>query len=550
MGFLATLARQIKNKDDDEALEIISRRTGINPPLPAPSRGIVSVGNDPTPPAPATILPMPNRMNMAGLGPPPGTPEYAIGEMEDVARQQAQMQPDLTNASIGPTGSIVGARYPVRVPAIPAPSRTAAAVEAQPEPIVSGPYVPPPMGRVRVGETYEGMNPTQQAQARLRALRGAAPESKVRDTGTGYEILPPQKTGRLKAAGKGFLQLLGAGAPFGIGGMGGSGLVGAIQGAINPGTVDARGRAMEIAGAENQLARAQGLDAQGIQNETRRIQNLSQVAGLQNDALDRELDQDKELRVEWQQGLNNIGELQKRQEQLDPSSAPYAAAEDAIKQEATRLAKRTGRSVTVIPGNRRINKLPHLQIDGQVIQQQHDGSWKAIYGSPKQGTEDTNADLKSEYEWQTKNTENEAKRTAAMQEATSYEATATDHQQKVQAAAKEVSRLDGLLTKLQPTIPGIGPNPEYATLKAQRDQFERVQNTEQAKMDAAYKQANEKKAEAQKYPTLPAPPKRARRGNSTTGQKLSKSAWEAANPGKDWNLAVQAAQQRGIPIVP
>lgn len=547
MGFLSTLARQIKDKDDDEAMDIISRRTGINPPLPAPARKFVSVGDDPTPPPPATILPMPNRVNLASLGPPPGTGEYAINEMEDVLRSQQQYQPDLSNATFNEAGTISGARYPARAPALPMPTRTVATAEGVPPPPAGALPMPERMPRVFVGEDYSGMNPTQRATSHLRVLQGAAPESRVRDTGSAYEVEPPQKMSRLKAMGKGFLQLLGAGAPFGLGGMAGSGTVGAIQGLISPGSVQERGRQMEVLGAQEELARAQGLEAQRLQNDARRVQNASQIADLQNKALDRDLEQDQELRTEWKQGLDNIGEMQKRLDLLDPASAQYAAAEAAIKQEAQRLAKRTGRAITVIPGNRNLNKLPTMQIDGEVIQQQHDGSWRSVYGSPKSATDDTNADLKTEHEWRVKNTENEAKRTAATQEAESFIATAEDHQRKVTAARAEVLRIEGLLKGVAQTIPGVGPNAAYTALKAQRDQAERIQNDEQGKMDAAYKQANQKRAEASQYPTLPPPPKRVRRGAGTPppppGVTEASVRAEAKRRGQNEDDAVRRARE-------
>jgi hypothetical protein len=560
MGFLSNLARQIKGKSDDEAMEVIQRRANMSlvppPPadpitLPPPARRVIPMAGTPPPPMPAPTRAAP----AVDIGTPPPADPYSLNAMEDLAGKTRRMMAaaDYSEASMGADGNLTGVKFPTPAPPVPPPTRTTAPVEGIPALPASDAYVPPPMKPTTVGESYEGMSPAQRMATKLRVLRDAAPESKVRDTGSGYEVLPPQRTGRLKAAGRGFLQLLSAGAPFGIAGMGGSGMVGAIQGAINPRSVDERGRAMDIYGTENELARTQGLETQQIQNEARRVQNVSAIAGLQNQALDRQLNEDKELRTEWQQGLNNIGELQKRQEQLDPAGPQYAAAEQAIQKEAERLSKRTGRTITVIPGNPRVNKLPHITIDGEVIQQQRDGGWKKIYGTPKSDTEDTNADQKAEYEWQTKNAENEAKRTAAAQEAAALEATATNHQQKVTTAAAEVSRIMQAMQGIPATIPGVGPNPQYEALKNQREQAERTQNDEQRKMDAAYEKLNEKKAEAAKYPTMPPPPKRARRGSAATGnvvQKLSKSAWEASHPGGDWNAAQAEANRRKIPIIP
>src|SRR6185295_18089420 len=111
------------------------------------------------------------------------------------------------------------------------------------------------------------------AAARVRALHDADPTSKVTDTGHGYEIQPPEKMSRLRAMWEGFKQLLPVGAQSGIGGMIGAGTVGAIQGGISPGTIQKRGRAMETARAENELARTRELESQGLENDSRRIQN-------------------------------------------------------------------------------------------------------------------------------------------------------------------------------------------------------------------------------------------------------------------------------------
>jgi hypothetical protein len=549
MGFLAKLARQIQNKDDDEAMDIIQRRAGLSlgpsadtvspAPLPPPARR--SVPMDENPAAIAPPVPAPTRLPMGDLGPPPGTPEYGIDQMEQLLRNQPVG--DYSNATVGPDGNIAGIRYPARAPVVPPPSRAAISPEAMADPIATGPYIPPPMARVAVGENYDPHNATQRARARLRALQTSAPESKITDTGTAYEIAPPQRMGRGEAFGRGFLQLMGAGGPT-LGGTAGAGIVGGIQGLISPGTVQKRQRAMETAGAENELARAQGLETQGLENERRRVQNVAQIADLQNDSLKRQLEEDEGLRVEWQQGINNIGELQKRLDQLDPQSATYGDAEKAIQQEAERLAKRTGRSVVVVPGNKKLNKLPHITIDGEVIQQQHDGSWKSIYGTRKQDNTDANADQKAEYEWQTKNVENEAKRTASQQEAQSFTATAEDHQRKVTAAAAEVSRITGLMNGIPPTIPGVGPNPEYETLKNQREQWEQTQKTEQGKMDSAYAKAREKQGEAAKYPTLPAPPKRSRQSTTTPYAGRTMSAANLARYAKDKGLTEDEARRQ------
>src|SRR6185295_5762678 len=104
------------------------------------------------------------------------------------------------------------------------------------------------------------------------------------------------------AAGRGFLTLMGAGADRGVGGMMGSGLFGAILGAIAPGRIQKMQRAREIAQARGEYGQQLGLDEQQLQNDTRRVQNARAVADMQNDADDRDLKMSQEQRVEWQQG--------------------------------------------------------------------------------------------------------------------------------------------------------------------------------------------------------------------------------------------------------
>lgn len=568
MGFLSNLARKIVNKDDDEALAVLGReQQKMRPPLrlapqpadvasapilPAPRR------IDPTtmglPPAPGTVVPMPNRIPPIDIGPPPARdPEGVLAGMERLATESAatMADADYSNATVGPDGNLTGLRFPTRAPMVPPPTRTVAPVEGVPEAITPTTPLPTKPPRVMVGETYKGMNPVQQSATRLRVLRSAAPESKVRDTGEAYEVEPPKQMSRLKAIGKGFLQTMLAGAPYGLGGMIGAGTVGAVQGGISPGRVARVGRAREIAEAENQQARALGLETEQLQNDSRRVANARSLAeyGMAQDQ--HALEMDRETRIEWQQGLQNIDQMQKAQAKLDPKTRDYAAATEAIQKEAARLSRRTGRTVSVIPGNPRLNELPRLQVDQQIVQMQPDGSWKAVFGSPKSDTTDENADLEAGYKWQVANSQNEAKRAAAVQEAAAFESAAADHQKKVTAAYNEIKNIEAQMKQVE--LKAVGPTPAYDILKQQLDTSQKIMADEQRKMDEAYKQAGTKKAEAAQYPTLPPPPKRARRSaaaNTGGVQKLSKSAWIASHPGEDWNAAMQEANRRQIPIIP
>lgn len=546
MAYFSSPARKLKKRDDEDDDEVARP----NPILPEPRR--LTLVDTPPPPMPITpIVAPPTRVNLDALGPAPGTEEYAINQMEGVAKNLRDYMAtgDYSNATIGPDGNIIGARFPVRAPAIPEPRMTSVTPTGVPEPPpMAGPLDTAPK-RVFVGEDYRQMNPTQRAAARLRVLQGAAPESKVTDTGSSYEVAPPEKMGRAAGAGRGFLTLMGAGADRGVGGMMGSGLFGAILGAIAPGRIQKMLRARELHQAQGEYANQLGLDEAQLQNESRRIANLRSVAELQNQEDDRDLKMSQEQRVEWNQGLSNISEMQKQQTLLDPKSAEYAAASKAIQQEAERLSKKTGRTVTVIPGNPKLNQLPRLQSDGQIIQQQYDGTWKPVYGTPTSEVTADNADQEAIYKWQRDNAENEAKRTAANSAAADLIAAAEDHQRKVTTIAGQISNLDAQMAKIGKRDPALGP------LQRQRQQLKEAQETEQKAMDESYRKAREHQSEAMKYPTLLPPPKRVRRnsqqGTATpAGQSLSKSAWLQSHPGGDWNAAVTEAQKRNIPIIP
>lgn len=537
VGFLSNRAKKIVNKDDDEAAEVL-RRT-----LPPPTRSVDTSGMPPPPAGNVIPFPPPTRAPINVGEPPPSADPYGLNAMEGLL--QNQPIPNLSNATVGPTGEIVGARYPTRAPALPPPTRTSMPVEGMPEPPVTGPVTAPPMPRVMVGERYKGMSPTRKAQTRLGVLQSADPSSKVKDTGEGFEVLPPQRMGRAAGAGRGAIELMGAGAKHGLGGMLGADLFGLGLGAIAPGRVQKMMRDREIGTAQQDYAHNLGLDSAQLQNESRQVANMTGLARLEDADQDRALTMNREVRLEHQQGLSAIDEMLKRQSVLDPRSAEYASATAAIAQEAERLSKRTGRKVTVIPGNPKLNQLPRMEVDGQIIQQQHDGNWQPVYGSPKASTDDDNADLKANYEWQTKNVENEAKRTASIQESEALISEAQNRQQKVSEIAGQISVLDQKMSGMSSRDPALGP------LKRQREQLKQSQASEQKGMEDAYRKANERRAEAAKYPTMPPPPKRVRRAsNKAGGMSLSKSAWQQSHPGGDWNAAAAEAARRQIPVIP
>jgi hypothetical protein len=521
MGFLSNLARQIVDTDDDDkAAEIIRRNT-----MPPPPRQPIVVSDGPPPPGASMPPPKPYISETSLGGPPPGTTEYNIDELD---RMWHNMMPP----------------PPTTAPNVPEPSTTSITPAGEPPPIVTGTYMPPPPN-VYVGREYKGMSPTQKAATHLQVLQSAAPESKVTDTGSTYEVEPPKKMGRAEGAGKGLLTLLTAGAQYGIGGMAGAGLYGLGLGLADPTQIQKIKRHREISQAQQEYATNLGMDEAALQNQTRQITNAATLAHLEDADQDRAIKMNEELRQEYKEGLSNIENMQKRQALLDPHSAQYKAAEAAIQQEADRVSKRTGRKVTVIPGNPALNQLPHVELDGEMLQLQHDGSWMKVYGSSKSAVEDANADQHATYQWQVKNAENAAKRNAAMQDASSFESAAADHQKKVTAAAASIKSIEDQMKQVQ--VRAVGPTPQYDILKQQLETQQRIMSDEQRKMDEAYKSAESKKAEAAQYPDMPPPPQRVRRGAS---QSLSKSAWLASHPGGDWNVALAEANRRQIPIIP
>ena len=538
MRFFSNLARKVIGKNDDDT-KTPPERTTI---LPPPKRTVDVIG---TPPPVADVLPFPVRAPI-DIGPPPGREDAILATMEQTAADQRTYQPDLSSAIIGPNGEIIGAQYPTRAPALPPPTRPEIPIDGTADPIATTPIPPAPVPPVVLGADYRGLSSTQKAAAKLRTLRDAAPESAVRDTGSGYEILPPERMGRGAGAGRGALEMMRAGAPAGPGGMLGASIFGSILGAVSPERIQTLRRQREIGTAENEMARTLGLESQALENETRRVTNASRAADLAHDNEDRQFKKDQGARLEYQQGLTNIANMQKAQSLLDPKSAEYAAASQAIQQEAERLSRRTGRTVHVIPGNPTLNQLPRFEIDGQVIQQGYDGQWKPVYGKPRSEQVNEEADLRAQYEWQTKNAENDAKRTSALQEANDLVAEAEDRQRKISALAGQISTLDAQMAKMSTRDPALGP------LKRQRAQLEKQQRDEQSGMDEAYRKAKERQAEAAKYPTMPPPPKRSKKAEATspTGQSLSKSAWEKSHPGGDWKAAEAEANRRGIPIIP
>ena len=539
MGYLSNLAKEVADETDDDKAAAIIRRKVMPPP---PARPIEMV----TPPPPVVpIMPPPTRVPIDAEPPPPLSAEdHAIATMEGLARQSRETlaNADYSSAGVSPAGELTNIRFPTR---LPYPTRPIAP-EGVPEPIATKPITPGPPPRVFVGESHKGMNATQRAATHLRVLQDAAPESRVRDTGEAFEVDPPKKMGRIEGAGKGLLSLLTSGAPYGVGGMAGSGIFGAILGAVNPRGVQKIARAGEVGRAQEDYANNLALDQAGLENESRRLANMTGVARLEDADQDRALSLEREINTQYKQGLDTIGDLQKRQQMLDPQSPQYAAAEKAIQEEAAALSKRTGRRVTVIPGNPQLNQLPRMEVDGTAIQQQYDNSWKVIYGTPKSDVDADNADLQANYKWQQENTDNEAKRSAALQEAEALRAEAVDRQSKVTSIATQISTLDAQMAKMSKRDPALGP------LQRQRQQLKEMQATQQKGMEDAYRKADEKKAEAAKYPTMPPPPKRVRRGQSATAatQSLSKSKWLAANPGGDWNAAQAEANRRQIPIIP
>lgn len=349
----------------------------------------------------------------------------------------------------------------------------------------------------------------------LREAMGTAdPESKVRISGDQIDVSPPPMKGALPhrsrwaTAGEAAVNALGSADPdrplYSLG----QGVGAAVTGAVSPRSGAKINRRFDTQRLDNDIAR--GLKVEGAQSDLASADALRRQRELEPILQGHKMEQDAayrnaELELERQKAAGAIGqrEYERRRDALNRESREKISQLDRESRE--RLGGRSGR-------------------------------------------DDSYADQKSEYEWQTKNAENDAKRTAAMQEAQALTATAEDHQKKVSTARTEVLRIDALIKSVPPQIPGVGSNPEYVALKTQRDQAEKIQNDEQNKMDTAYKQANEKKSEAARYPALPAPPKRhmaTAQPPAPPGVTEASVRAEAKRRGQDAEAAVKKAREFG-----
>jgi hypothetical protein len=201
---------------------------------------------------------------------------------EDDLRRRQMMQQALTRGLQRPRaplderlpdGSSVGELLrKVDVPAnaglsIPQPTQPAINVSGIAPPQPNQPVTPLPT-TPRIGYSTAGLTGVDRLIQRRRALEEADPESKVTDSG---EILPPEKTGRLKGLGQGVALAASQYDPahklYGLG----QAIGGGLGGAISPRSSAKSMRRFELGQLDNDLAR--GLKLEGAQVDLERARN-------------------------------------------------------------------------------------------------------------------------------------------------------------------------------------------------------------------------------------------------------------------------------------
>jgi hypothetical protein len=191
-----------------------------------------------------------------------------------------------------------------------------------------GRTVPTQVPQVRIGYNTQGLSGLDKIAERRKALEEADPESKVTDTG---EILPPEKTGRLKGAG--ILALLGAGGSdpnHPLRGLG-QAIGGGIAGAINPRSAAKAQRQFEIRQSDDDYAR--GLKIKEGEAQVGAIDALRRQRETEPEIQQRKFEQEREiqnqkLEIERQKaaGLITKEQAEIKQRELDRQSRENIAA--------------------------------------------------------------------------------------------------------------------------------------------------------------------------------------------------------------------------------
>lgn len=289
-----------KHVSDAAVQDAIARSladTKVNPPLPGPSRIVDTAPVEVAPIVPPTG---PVRVPSVDVGEPPTPMPSYIGNMERAAA--TDYKPNLskgTGASL-----LAGATYPTRNPEIPLPAPLNPVDSNIP---VSPPDAPGAYGpsRVDIGAVKRNAGESDSAyQGRINReyadqLRTAGQDSKVTKTATGVDVAPPKKLGRLAGAFERMRQLAPYGARSGIGGLGGAGLFGFLQGLINPGSAAKGKRREEQAKADQEVTRGENAQIKDLQAATRtaQLQEIKDLPGRREDAK-KELERDN-LRQTW-----------------------------------------------------------------------------------------------------------------------------------------------------------------------------------------------------------------------------------------------------------
>lgn len=382
----------------------------------------------------------------------------------------------------------------------------------QPNQPITGPAASPVLG-----PSIRGMGRLDRDIALRDAMSNADPESRVRIAGDEIDISPPGmkgvgRRGRFATAGEAALNALGSGDPdrplYSLG----QGIGAGVTGLVSPRAGAKINRRFDISRLDNDIAR-------GIQLETAKSGLASAEALRRQREIGPILDAQK---------LESDIEYRNAQLELDRQKAAGVIDQRTYEKERDRLDRE---------------------------------SRERVAGRSRR--DDDYADQKSEYEWQTKNAENEGKRAAVTEQISAMEATANDHLTKRRAADEEISRLtkernaltitreekqeDG--TTKSVTVKASDKDSRVVPILERIEKLKKESEYRQKEADDAFKKRDTLKGEASKYPTLPPPPKRVSAAPpAPPGVTEASVRAEAKKRGADEEAAVRKA--RGFGWIP
>jgi hypothetical protein len=302
---------------------------------------------------------------------------------------------------------------------------------------------------------------------------------------TDLESMPAEKMSRKGGALYGFLRGLATGGLVGGG-------IGALTGAIAP------GRTAELK-HRDQIAKASGKLDTAIERE-------GKLSVIDERRRHPEKEMAAALRAEREKRIANLMTMHGRAGHYNPDD-PSDKASQVIKAQAEAL----GVADQLIPYTGGDKVPPHLVVDDTVYERGPNGDWRPAEGLPRRqmvdvpgygkmtpaqarqadATEGERADRRSE-----RQSETEAQRSAAQQNAAEAERAASDHLGKRRQADEEVSRLQGLLRGLGTVSPD---DPQRIEIEDQIKTWRTESAYRQREADNAFADARKAKGEAQRY---------------------------------------------------